>query len=153
MADVSQAHPGGVAGPALPGRVMAGAVAGLVGGVIFGMLMGMMGMLPVVAMLVKSESAIIGFLVHMVISAVIGAGFGLVFGWRALDTRSGALWGAVYGFVWWILGPLLIMPIMMGMGPQLGVALTMPMMISLVGHLIYGVATGLAYPMAARRFA
>ena len=153
MADVSRAHPGGVAEPALPGRLLAGAVGGLVGGVLFGALMGLMGMLPMVAMLVGSENAGVGFVVHMVISAIIGAGFGLVFGTRALDFQNGALWGAVYGVIWWVLGPLLIMPIMMGMGPQFGMALSMPMLMSLVGHLSYGVVTGLAYPMVARRFA
>jgi uncharacterized membrane protein YagU involved in acid resistance len=116
-------------------------------------MMGLMGMLPMVGMLVRSENAGVGFVVHMVISAIIGAGFGLVFGTRALDFKSGALWGAVYGVIWWILGPLLIMPSMMGMGPQFGMALSMPMLMSLVGHLIYGVVTGLVYPVVARRFA
>ena len=46
----------------------------------------------------------------------------------------------------------LIMPIMMGMGPQFGMAISMPMLMSLVGHLLYGVVTGLAFPVAARRF-
>jgi hypothetical protein len=32
-------------------------------------------------------------------------------------------------------------------------ALTMPLLMSLVGHLIYGIVTGLAYPAVARRFA
>ena len=132
---------------------MAGAIGGRVGGVLFGAMMGGMGMLPMVAMLVGSENAGVGFVAHMVISGVIGAGFGLVFGTRALDFQSGALWGAVYGIVWWVLGPLLIMPTMMGMGSQFGMALSMPMLMSLVGHLIYGVVTGLAYPVAARRFA
>lgn len=152
MADASRAHSGDVTGAALPGRLMAGAVAGLVGGVLFGIMMGAMGMLPRVAMLVGSENAVVGFVVHMVISAIIGAGFGLVFGPRALDLRGGALWGAIYGVIWWILGPLLIMPSMMGMGPQFGMALTMPMLMSLAGHLIYGVATGLSFPVLARRF-
>ena len=39
MADVSRAHPGGVAEPALPGRLMAGAVGGLVG--IYGIVTGL----------------------------------------------------------------------------------------------------------------
>jgi hypothetical protein len=132
---------------------MAGAVGGLVGGVLFGAMMGAMGMLPMVAMLVGSENAGVGFVVHMVMSGIIGAGFGLIFGTRALDFQSGALWGAVYGVIWWILGPLLIMPSLMGIGPQFGMALTMPMLMSLVGHLIYGVVAGLAYPVAVRRFA
>lgn len=153
MADVSRAHPGSVAEPALPGKVMAGGVGGLAGGVVFGMMMGLMGMLPMVAMLVGSENAVVGFVVHMVISAIIGAGFGLVFGSRALDVQSGALWGAAYGVIWWILGPLLIMPVAMGMGPQFGMALSMPTILSLVGHVVYGVVAGLAYPVVVRRFA
>ncbi len=55
MADVSRAHPGSAAEPALAGKLIGGAVSGLIGGVVFGMMMGMMGMLPMVAMLVKSE--------------------------------------------------------------------------------------------------
>lgn len=35
-------------------------------------------MLPMVAMLVGSESAVIGFIVHMAISAGLGAFFGLI---------------------------------------------------------------------------
>jgi hypothetical protein len=42
--------------------------------------MGVTGMLPMVAGLVGSGSTAVGFLVHMVISAAIGAGFGAVFG-------------------------------------------------------------------------
>ncbi len=151
MADVSRAGPLGV--ETSPGRrLTGGAIAGLVGGVLFGLMMGMMGMLPMVAGLVGSNNAAVGFVVHMVISAIIGAGFGLLFGGRVSTLQDGALWVAVYGFIWWILGPLLIMPTMMGMGPQFGMALSMPMLMSLVGHLLYGIATGLAYPKVLRRF-
>jgi hypothetical protein len=153
MADVSRAHSGEAAVPALTGRLIGGAISGVVGGAAFGVMMGAMGMLPMVAMLVRSESAFIGLLVHLVISAIIGASFGLILGPRAQTLQAGALWGTVYGSVWWVLGPLLIMPSMMGMGPQFGMALSMPMLMSLVGHAIYGVVTGLAYPVAARRFA
>jgi len=45
--------------------------------------MGAMDMLPMVAMLVGSESALVGFALHMLISAAIGAGFGLAFGTQA----------------------------------------------------------------------
>ncbi|OUC06917.1 membrane protein, partial [Litorilinea aerophila] len=45
----------------------------------------------------------------------------------------------------WVLGPLLIMPIMMGMSPQFGNAFTSSNMMSLVGHLIYGGIAGLVY--------
>jgi uncharacterized membrane protein YagU involved in acid resistance len=153
MAEASSRYAAGATGGTLQRRLVGGALAGLVGGVLFGIIMGMGGMLPMVAGLVGAKDAVVGFIVHLVISAIIGAGFGLVFGGQAVTPGQGALWGAVYGFIWWILGPLLIMPTMMGMGPQFGMAFAPPMLMSLVGHLVYGVATGLAYPALARRFA
>jgi hypothetical protein len=51
----------------------------------------------------------------------------------------------VYGIIWWVLGPLVIMPMMMGMGVQFAAAFTGPMLMSLMGHLIYGALTGLGF--------
>ena len=40
----------------------------------------------------------------------------------------------------------MLMPLMLGMGaPQFGMAFTPPMLMSLVGHLIYGLLAGLVY--------
>lgn len=64
---------------ALPARLVAGLVSGLAGGVVFGVLMQMMGMVPMVAMLVGSESVAVGWLVHLTISAFIGATYALLF--------------------------------------------------------------------------
>ncbi len=129
-----------------------GAVAGVGGGLVFGMMMAMMGMLPVLAGMVGSTSAVVGMGIHLMISAVIGASFGLLFGGRVGSLGSGALWGGLYGGVaWWVLGPMVIMPVMMGMPLQFAAAFTAPMLMSLMGHLIYGVVTGLAYhPLRSR---
>jgi predicted lipid-binding transport protein (Tim44 family) len=61
-------------------RIAGGIVGGIVGGLVFGAMMAMMGMLPMVASVVGSKSALIGFLYHMFNSAIIGALFGLIFG-------------------------------------------------------------------------
>ncbi len=132
-------------------KVIAGVAGGLAGGLVFGILMAMMGMLPMIAGLVGSSSAVVGFLVHIVISAVIGASFGVLFGTRSVDFGQGAIWGLVYGAIWWVLGPLVIMLLMMGMGHQFGMALSGPMLMSLMGHLIYGVITGLVFAWFVRR--
>lgn len=120
----------------VPARLAAGAVAGLAGGIVFGMLMAMMGMLSTVAMMVGSSSAVVGAMVHLVISAGIGALFGLIAphtGWVGI-----LIAGAVYGMVWWVLGPLVLMPAMMGM-PLF--AINMTAIMSLMGHVIYGLVT------------
>jgi uncharacterized membrane protein YagU involved in acid resistance len=98
-----------------------------------------------VAGLIGSSSAVVGFGVHMVISAIIGALFGIALGTQAQNYTSGSLWGLGYGALWWVLGPLVLMPLMMGMGVRFGAALTPPMLMSLVGHLIFGLLTGLVY--------
>ncbi len=131
-------------------RIIGGVVGGIAGGLVFGAMMGMMGMLPMVASVVGSESATVGFLYHMFNSVIIGAVFGLVFGVLSHTYGQGALWGLVYGVIWWILGPMILMPLMMGMGTtgissQVSAALTAPMLMSLAGHLVYGLLTGLVY--------
>jgi uncharacterized membrane protein YagU involved in acid resistance len=107
--------------------------------------MGVMGMLPMVASVVGSQSAVVGFLYHMFNSVIIGAIYGLVFGTRSRTYGQGAVFGLLYGAIWWVLGPLVLMPLMMGMGLQFGAALSSPMLMSLVGHLVYGLITALVY--------
>ncbi|WP_226759765.1 hypothetical protein, partial [Arthrobacter sp. SO3] len=97
-------------------RVMAGVSGGIAGGIVFGILMAMMGMLPVIASMVGSNSAVVGFGVHLMISVAIGLGLTVLFGNRLLTGYGrGALVGLGYGAIWWVLGPLMIMPVMMGM--------------------------------------
>ncbi|QNE14479.1 hypothetical protein [Pseudarthrobacter sp. NBSH8] len=121
-------------------RVLAGVAGGIAGGIVFGMLMAVMGMLPVIASMVGSTSAVIGFGVHLMISVMIGLGLTVLFGNRFLTGYGrGALVGLGYGAIWWVLGPLMIMPAMMGM-PLFAIDLTALM--SLMGHMIYGVILG-----------
>ena len=127
-------------------RIVGGAAGCIVGGLVFGAMMAAMGMLPMVASVVGSKSAVVGFLYHMFNSVVIGALFGLLFGAFSRNYGQGAVLGLVYGVIWWVLGPLILMPLLMGMGgPQFGMALSPPMLMSLVGHLVYGLLTGLVY--------
>jgi hypothetical protein len=112
------------------------------------MLMGVMGMFPMIAGIVGSTSTAVGIIVHGLISVFIGATFGLIYG--SLSTGytgygRAALWGLVYGVIWWVLGPLIIMPLLLGMGVQIGAALSGPMLMSLMGHMIYGALTGIGF--------
>ncbi len=90
--------------------------------------------------MVGLPSAAGGFLVHMTISAAIGVSFAVLFGRRLSGISSAVLFGLAYGALWFLLGPLTFMPLMMGMGLQ-GVAASWSlgtmarMMPSLMGHL------------------
>lgn len=134
----------------LTSSILNGAIAGLGGGLIFGMLMALMGMLPMVGMLVGSESAVVGFIVHMAISAFIGAVYGLV-AIRLPQTTGVAIGaGAVNGVVWWVLGALIMMPLMLGMGDMV-LKIGGDQWMSLMGHLIFGVVTALIFLRLSKR--
>ncbi len=56
-----------------------------------------------------------------------------------------------YGLVWWFLGPLILMPLFLGMGARLsieGMSMALP---SLWGHLIFGGILGILYPVFAKK--
>jgi len=135
------------------GEVGSGILGGLVGGLAFGGLMAVMAMLPMIGMLAGREDALVGFAIHMLISATIGAIYGALFGALPAARRppSGAALGLAYGFAWWVLGPLLIMPSMMGMGPQFGAAFNQMNLISLMGHLVFGLLLGVAFALIMAR--
>ena len=129
----------------------AGVYGGLIGGLVFGIMMGMMGMLGMVAQVVGSESVIVGFVYHMFNSAVIGALFVPLYGRWATDKGRGLSFGLIYGLVWWFLGPLILMPLFLGMGIRLsveGMSMALP---SLWGHLIFGGILGILYPVFAKK--
>jgi hypothetical protein len=145
-------------------RAIAGAAAGLLAGLVFGIMMQMMKaptpdggqvpMMAMVAMVVRSESLVVGWIYHLFNSAIIGALFGWLLGARAeAGSGSGVGWGALWGLVWWVLGGLILMPLLLGM-PAF-TAIRMPAMRpvamgSLVGHLIYGGILGFAYAQLRR---
>ena len=128
-------------------RIKQGVLGGMAGGAVFGMIMAMMGMLPMIGKMVGQPTALAGFAVHMVNSVIIGVAFAVLFGHRVGGLRSGLASGMIYGGVWWVLGPLTLMPLFLGMG--LGVNWTataaVKMLPSLMGHLIYGAILGVTY--------
>lgn len=141
------AHPHATAALSVP-RLTYGIVGGLIGGVVFGILMQVMDTIPMVAMLVGSNSAAVGWVIHLAISAFIGASFVVLFGRIANTIGTAVTAGLAYGVVWWVLGALLLMPARLGMG-VFGFN-TMAGQ-SLMGHLIYGALLGATFGLLVRR--
>lgn len=125
--------------PGIVTRALQGAAAGIIGGVVFGVLMAMRDMLPMIAMLAGAESAGAGWVVHLAISVGIGALFGLLVPATELGSLLGA--GTLYGMVWWLLGPLVIMPAWLGMPLFMFDTNTW---LSLMGHVVYGLIVAAA---------
>ena len=90
-------------------KVIAGIVAGLIAGLPFGIMMqlmqaptpdgGQVPMMMMVAMVVRSESLLVGWLYHLLNSAVIGALFGVLLGTAAgANTSRNVALGAAGGW-------------------------------------------------------
>ena len=130
-----------------------GVYGGVAGGVVFGAVMATTDMLPMIGKMVGYPTAAAGAVVHLVNSAVIGGAFAVVLGRFVRSVGSGIGAGILYGATWWVLGPLTLMPLFMGMG--LGVnwsaAAAVAMLPSLGGHLIYGTILGASYAKSRQR--
>jgi hypothetical protein len=86
-----------------------------------------------------------GLIVHLVIASVIGMSYGLLFRFQSYEIGSALGWGVSYGFFWWILGALTLMPLLLGNGLQWTVAAAAAAFPSLVGHLVYGAGLGITF--------
>jgi uncharacterized membrane protein YagU involved in acid resistance len=129
---------------------VSGAVAGIAGGLVFGASMAVYGMLPTVASIVHTRSAVVGFCVHMLFAVVIGAGFGVFVVRQRVRVRETMLWGTIYGAFWWFLGPQTLLPLLRGMPVEWSLSGAQALLPSLVGHLWYGLAVGAGYVLLRR---
>lgn len=117
---------------------ISGGVAGLVGGLVFGASMAVYGMLPTIASIVHTDSAVTGFVVHMVFAVLIGTAFGVLVVHVRVRVREMLFWGLAYGALWWFLGPQTLLPLLRGMPADWSVGQAHALLPSLVGHLLYG---------------
>jgi len=103
-----------------------------------------------VGMLVRQENAVVGFVVHMTISAIIGAIYGVVIGRFPNNATTALVGGIVNGVVWWVLGALILMPLVLGM-TQMVFVIGQAQWLSLLGHLIFGLVTAFVFIPLAKR--
>jgi hypothetical protein len=78
--------------------------------------------------------------------------YGLLFRREVYNYGSGLAWGLVYGLIWWFLGPLTIMPLLLGSSLQWELPQIVGSYPSLIGHLVYGAALALVYHLLTQRF-
>lgn len=124
---------------------MAGAVGGVAGGLVFGAVMASVGTLPTVASIVRTDSPVVGFAVHMVFAVVIGAWFGLLVAHQRVRAGETVFWGLIYGGFWWFLGPLTLLPLFIGRPVAWDLHGAQAVLPSLFGHLFYGAVTALVF--------
>jgi len=138
-------------------RIGAGALAGLAGGVVWGVLLSLMqtltlvggdvdvSMMSQIGRAVRSESLLVAWGVHLLISVALGVLFGVVAGRWADRQDTGAASGLAFGLLVWVFGWQVAMPLLLG-EPVFGFVRELrytPFAVgSLMGHIIYGAVLG-----------
>lgn len=129
-----------------------GLLAGLLAGGVFAILTAWMmpDTLNKIAQLYGYGGHVVGSAIHIIHGGLIGGLYGLLAAPDISKLRS-SVYGFMYGLVWWVLGPLLIMPAWLGAGTRFsaeGIQAALP---SLPGHLVYGVLLGFLFAVFAHK--
>ncbi len=132
--------------------IITGALASITGGLAFTVILVATDSLPTIGRLGGSESAVVGFVVHIIISAIIGSTYALFFGRVARSYGGALLWGLAYGTFWWFLGPLTLMPYWLTGDVAWSLQAAAASYPSLIGHLMYGAAMALTFHAVSVRY-
>jgi hypothetical protein len=129
-----------------------GALAGLVGGLVSIPVMDATGILPKIAGLDTGFGGIGGPLIHLVVSVGIGMTYGFLFRDEAPSIGLGVPWGFLFGVIWWYVGPLTLLPLILTGVYDWRASAAAALFPSLLGHLIYGGVTAFTFLLLERRY-
>lgn len=125
-----------------------GLQAGLISGLLFGVLLLKIGAMEYNANLLGvqgMQGIVIGFILHLMISGVLGALFAGIFYYQTISFLSSILYGAGYAFLIWIIGPVLLLSLIQNQAPLWNTPYMVEAIILLIGYLIYGLTLGDLY--------
>jgi hypothetical protein len=128
-----------------------GALAGFAGGIVSSPIMLKTGVLTRVAGLDTSFTIWHGLLVHLLVSALIGMTFGLLFRNESSHLGAGVAWGWLFGLIWWYLGPMTLLPLLLTGVCDWSTDAASALLPSLMGHLIFGAVTAFVFLLLERR--
>lgn len=129
-----------------------GGLAGLVGGLVASPVMAATGILPKIAGLDTSFGGIRGLAIHLLVSVGIGMAYGLLFRNEAPSIGLGVPWGFLFGVIWWYVGPLTLLPLILTGVYDWRASAAAALLPSLIGHLIYGGTTAFTFLLLERRY-
>ena len=129
-----------------------GAGAGLFGGIVASPVLLATHALPKVVGLDTTLSGFRGLILHLIVSAAIGMMYGLLFRNEASSLGLGIAWGWLFGLIWWFVGPMTLLPLLLTGACDWSTDAASALLPSLMGHLIYGAATAFAFLLLERRY-
>jgi hypothetical protein len=129
-----------------------GALAGLAGGLVSSPFMFAAHVLSSVAGVATQLSTLSGLLVHLLVSAFIGMSYGVLFRDEASNLAMAGAWGWVFGLIWWYVGPLTLLPLILTGEIDWRISAASALLPSLLGHLIYGACTASLFYILERSY-
>ncbi len=126
-------------------HLLAGAAAGCAGGLVLAWTAQAQGYMSAVAAWVGLRPDSGGIELHLVVSTLMGLGFATIFRYQPHSYAAMISGGTLYGLLWWIVGPLTLQPLLMGVGPTWSLARADAAFPSLIGHLLHGGVTGFSF--------
>jgi hypothetical protein len=129
-----------------------GGLGGLVGGLVSLPVMSATGILPMVAGVDTNFGGIRGPIIHLLVSTGIGMSYGFLFRDEAPCIGLGVPWGFLFGVIWWYVGPLTLLPLILTGVYDWRASAAVALFPTLIGHLIYGGTTALTFLLLERRY-
>ena len=129
-----------------------GALAGLAGGTAASPVLLATGVLPKVAGFGSGFPGLKGFVIHLTVSALIGMMYGLLFRNEGSSLSVGVPWGCVFGMIWWYVGPMTVVPLILTGVADWRASAASALLPSLIGHLLYGAVTATVFLLLERRY-
>jgi glucose/arabinose dehydrogenase len=130
-------------------RIFWGLLSGIVGGLAGAMVLWGSWLLPTLGLLLTRADIINGATTLLVFGAVGGILYALILGGRKLRLATTILAGLLLGVIFWVLGGLVLIPVLLGFPPQLSNPLDH--WTPLVAFSIYGIIVSLLYSRWALR--
>jgi hypothetical protein len=129
-----------------------GALAGFAGGLVSSPFMFAAHVLSNVAGVATQLSSVTGLLVHLLVSTCIGMSYGILFRDEASNLAMAGAWGWVFGLIWWYVGPLTLLPLILTGEIDWRITAASALLPSLLGHLIYGACTASLFYILERAY-
>ncbi|MEM7342722.1 MAG: hypothetical protein AAF485_00635 [Chloroflexota bacterium] len=136
--------------PPLARALLTGGISGVVGAWVFLWGVESAEFFPLVSAITGSDSTMVGGVLHYAIGITIALTFALLFYRDIQGNGSAIIWGMSYGLLWWIIGPLTLMPFLTGLPIEWTIAAAQSAFAPLVAHLLYGAVVGFVYALLNR---
>src|SRR5918996_1691126 len=127
------------------GALFRGGLAGLFAAGLLGAALNSQNQLLNATNLTEDASKLAAWLITLLIGVLAGLGFALLYPRPTDGAGAGLIRGTVYGFFWWVLAPLTLVPLFGGAGLAWSLEEVQAVFAALPGYLLFGAAVALFY--------